>query len=79
MRSSALVGCILLLGILVPSEGRAACGGECDGRYSSAISDCHFQYGDDPADAVPTEKPFFAPSPATRFPERAEGVEGPKH
>jgi len=27
---------------------------------------------------VRSEKPFFAPSPATRFPERAEGVQVPK-
>jgi hypothetical protein len=24
------------------------------------------------------ERPFFVPSPAIRFPERAEGVKGPK-
>ena len=24
------------------------------------------------------ERPFFIPSPAIRFPERAEGVKGPK-
>jgi hypothetical protein len=24
------------------------------------------------------ERPFFVPSPAVRFPERAEGVKGPK-
>jgi len=24
------------------------------------------------------EKPFFIPSPAIQFPERAEGVKGPK-
>jgi hypothetical protein len=27
---------------------------------------------------VRSEKPFFVPSPATGFPERAEGVQGPK-
>ena len=52
MRSSALVGCILaVLGTLAPSEGRAACGTECDGQFSSAIADCRSQYGDDTADA----------------------------
>ena len=52
LRSSVLVACILLmLGALTPSKGRATCGEECDGQYSSAIDDCHSQYGDDPADA----------------------------
>ena len=50
--SSVLVGCVLLvLAALVPSKGRATCGEECDGQYSSAIDDCRLQYGDDPADA----------------------------
>jgi hypothetical protein len=28
---------------------------------------------------VRSEKPFFVPSPAIGFPERAEAVKGPKH
>ena len=52
LQNSVLVGCILLaLGTLAPFEGRATCGQECDGQYSSAIDDCRSQYGDDPADA----------------------------
>jgi len=42
---------VLLLAALAPSKGRATCGEECDGQYSSAIDDCRLQYGDDPADA----------------------------
>jgi hypothetical protein len=50
--SSVLVGCILLgLAALTPSKGRATCGEQCDGEYSSAIDDCRSQFGDDPADA----------------------------
>ena len=38
--SSVLVGCVLLvLAALVPPKGRATCGEECDGQYSSAIDD----------------------------------------
>jgi hypothetical protein len=52
LRGSVLAGSILLaLGTLAPSEGRATCGEECDGQYSSAIDDCRSQCGDDPADA----------------------------
>jgi hypothetical protein len=52
MANSVLVGCLVLVfGTLAPSEGRATCGEECDGQYSSAIDDCRSQYGDDPADA----------------------------
>jgi hypothetical protein len=52
LASSVLVGClVLVLVALAPSKGRATCGEECDGQYSSAIDDCCLQYGDDPADS----------------------------
>jgi hypothetical protein len=52
LRSSVFAGWILVtLGTLVPGTTDAACGEACDSQYSSAIDDCHSQYGDDPVDA----------------------------
>jgi hypothetical protein len=46
-----LVGCIMLVPTLAPSEGAAACGGEWDGQYSSAIHDRRLRFRDHPGGA----------------------------
>jgi hypothetical protein len=52
LRTSTLIACSLVtMGMVSPSTANATCGEECDGQYSSAMDDCHSQYGDDPADA----------------------------
>jgi len=50
--SWALIAGIIIAVVALPLRtAPAACGEECDGQYSSAIDDCRYHYGDDPADA----------------------------
>jgi hypothetical protein len=52
MHKCLFAGCIFVaLGMISAGPANAACGGECDADYASAIDDCHSQYGDDPADS----------------------------
>lgn len=52
MRKYLFAGCLVTaLGMILSAPAIAACGEGCDADYSSAIDDCHSQYGDDPADA----------------------------